>query len=43
VDVVVGEGAAVVELLAREEEALLVRGDALHFLNLLLDHVDRVA
>ena len=42
-DVVVGEGAAVLEMLAREDEALLVRGDALPFPNLLLDHVDRVA
>ena len=42
-DFVVEEGAAVLELLAREDEALLVRGDALLLLNLLLDHVDRVA
>jgi hypothetical protein len=42
-DVAVGEGAVVHELLARDNEDLLVRGDALPFLNLLLDHVDRVA
>ena len=42
-DVIVGESAVVLELLAREDEALLVRGDALLFLKLLLDHVDRVA
>ena len=40
--VVVGERAAVLELLAREDEALLVRGDALLVLDLALDHVDGV-
>ena len=41
-DVVVGEGAAVLELLAGEDEALLVGGDALLVLDLRLDVVDRV-
>ena len=41
-DVVVGEGAAVLELLAREDEALLVRRDALLVLDLLLHVVDGV-
>merc|ERR1719434_613297 len=41
-DVVVREGAAVLELLAREDEALLIRGDALLVLDLLLHVVDRV-
>ena len=42
-DVVVGERAAVLELLAGEDEALLVRRDALLVLNLRLDVVDGVA
>ena len=42
-DVVVGEHAAVLELLARKDEPLLVRGDALLVLDLGLDVVDRVA
>ena len=41
-DVVVREGAAVLELLAREDEALLIRGDALLVLDLGLDVVNRV-
>ena len=41
-DVVVGEGAAVLELLAGEDQALLVRGDALLVLDLGLDIVDGV-
>ena len=41
-DVVVGEGAAVLELFAGEDEALLVRGDALLVLDLLLHVIDRV-
>jgi hypothetical protein len=41
-DVVVGERAAVLELLAREDEALLVRRDALLVLDLRLDVLDRV-
>ena len=41
-DVVVGEGAAVLELLAREDETLLVGGDALLVLDLRLDVVNRV-
>jgi hypothetical protein len=41
-DVVVRQGAAVLELLAREDEALLVRGDALLVLDLGLDVLDRV-
>jgi hypothetical protein len=42
-DVVVGERASVLELLARKDEALLVRGNALLVLDLALDHFDRVA
>jgi hypothetical protein len=41
-DVVVREGAAVLELLAREDQALLVGRDALHVLDLGLDVVDRL-
>lgn len=41
-DVVVGEGPAVLQLLAGEDETLLVRGDALLVLNLGLHIVDRV-
>ena len=41
-DVVVGEGAAILELLARKDQALLVRGDALLVLDLALDHIDGV-
>ena len=41
-DVVVGEGAAILELLAGENQALLVGRDALLVLNLLLDIVDGV-
>jgi hypothetical protein len=41
-DVVVREGAAVLELLAREDQALLVGRDALLVLDLGLDVVDRV-
>jgi hypothetical protein len=41
-DVVVGEGAAVLELLASEDETLLVRGDALLVLDLGLDVVNGV-
>merc|ERR1719243_174371 len=41
-DVVVREGAAVLELLAGEDQALLVRRDALLVLDLGLDVVDRV-
>ena len=42
-DVVVLEGAAILELLTSEDEALLVRRDALLVLDLLLHVVDRVA
>ena len=42
-DVVVSESAAVLELLAGEDETLLIRGDALLVLDLLLDVVDGVA
>jgi hypothetical protein len=42
-DVVVAQRAAVLELLAGEDEALLVGRDALLVLDLLLDVVDRVA
>ncbi len=41
-DVVVGEGAAIFKLLAREDEALLVGRDALLVLDLGLDGVDGV-
>jgi hypothetical protein len=41
-DVVVAEGAAVLQLLAGEDQALLVGGDALLVLNLGLDVVDGV-
>merc|ERR550514_929432 len=41
-DVVVREGAAVLELLARKDEALLIRGNALLVLDLGLDVVDGV-
>ena len=42
-DIVVGEGAAILELLASKDEALLVRRDALLVLDLGLDVVDGVA
>ena len=42
-DVVIGQGAAVLELLVREEEALMVGRDALLELDLGLDVVDGVA
>jgi hypothetical protein len=42
-DVIVGESAAVLELLAGENQALLVRRDALLVLDLGLDIVDGVA
>ena len=42
-DVVVSESAAVLELLAGEDETLLIRGDALLILDFLLDVVDGVA
>ena len=41
-DVVVSEGTSVLELLPREDEALLVGRDALLVLDLGLDHVDGV-
>merc|ERR1719198_1607430 len=41
-DVVIRERAAVLELLAREDEALLIRRNALLVLDLLLHVVDRV-
>jgi len=41
-DVVVGEGASVLELLPGEDETLLIGGDALLVLDLGLDVVDRV-
>ena len=41
-DVVVGEGPAVLELLASEDQPLLVRGDALLVLDLGLDVLDGV-
>ena len=42
-DVVVAQGAAILELLAGEDQALLVRGDTLLVLDLGLDVVDGVA
>jgi hypothetical protein len=42
-DVVVAQSAAVLELLARENQTLLVGGNALLVLNFLLDPLDRVA
>ncbi len=42
-DVVVGKGAAVLELLSGEDEALLIGGDPLLVLDLALHHVDGVA
>ena len=41
-DVVVGEGPAVLKLLASEDQPLLVRGDALLVLDLGLDVLDGV-
>jgi hypothetical protein len=41
-NVVVRESAAVFEFLAREDEALLVRGDTFRVSNLLLDGFDGV-
>ena len=41
-DVVVGQGAAVLQLLAGKDQALLVGGDALLVLDLGLDVLDRV-
>ena len=41
-DVVVGKRTDVLELLAREDESLLVRQDVLLILNLLLPHLDRI-
>ena len=42
-DVVIAQGASVLQLLAGEDQALLVRRDALLVLDLGLDVVDRVA
>jgi len=42
-DVIVRQGTAILELLAREDQALLVRWDALLVLDLGLDVVDCVA
>ena len=41
-DVVVREGPTILQLLARKDEALLIRGDALLVLDLRLNIVDRV-
>lgn len=41
-DVVVGEGTAVLQLLTSEDQTLLVRGNALLILNLALNVVDGV-
>jgi len=42
-DVVVGEGAPIFELLPSEDQALLIRGDALFVLDLSLDIFDGIA
>lgn len=42
-DVVVAQGAAILELLASEDKTLLIRGNALLILDLGLDVVDGVA
>ena len=42
-DVVVGEGTAVLQLLASEDQTLLVGGDALLILDLALNVVDGIA
>lgn len=42
-DVVVGQGAAILQLLASEDQTLLIRGDALLVLDLALDVVDGIA
>jgi hypothetical protein len=41
-NVVIGERTAVLELLTREDKALLVRGNALLVLNLRLNVIDRI-
>lgn len=41
-DVVIGEGAAILKLLSGENQALLIRRDALLVLNLRLDIVDGI-
>ena len=41
-DIVVGECAAVLELLPRKNQTLLVRGDALLVLDLRLDSLNRI-
>ncbi len=41
-DVVISQGAAVLELLTGKDEALLIRGNALLVLDLLLDVLNRV-
>lgn len=41
-DVVVRQGSAILELLASEDQSLLIRGDSLLVLDLGLDIVDRV-
>ena len=41
-NVVIRKSAAILELLAREDEALLIRGDTLLVLDLLLHILDRV-
>ena len=41
-DVVVGKGATILELLSGEDETLLIRGDSLLVLDLLLDLLDGV-
>jgi hypothetical protein len=41
-DVVVGEGSAVLKLLASKDQALLVRGNAFLILDLALDVIDGI-
>ena len=41
-DIIVGEGAAVLKLLAGEDQALLVRGNSFLVLDLAFDIIDRV-
>jgi hypothetical protein len=42
-DVVIAQGAAILELLARKDEALLIRRNAFLVLDLALDVVNRIA
>ena len=42
-DIVIAQGAAILELLASEDETLLIRRNAFLVLDLALDIVDRIA